>query len=111
MGEKLRLEVIHEVPGRLRARCPGLRTDPALAAALENVALTLPGSDGVTVRPEVESVVFRYSLEESDPAAFRAALATQAEVVSPAAPPPGQRRKQTIGRQLVHQVRRWWDQG
>src|SRR5438093_1388424 len=63
----LRLELAHEVPGRLRARCADLREQPELAPALEALARELPGFESVAVRPLTGSVVFQYSLEETTP--------------------------------------------
>src|SRR5262245_54437322 len=81
MADPLRLEVAHDVPGRLPARCAGLRKRPRLVARLEETGRQLPGIERVSVRPATGSVVFEYSLEDVDPARFRAALRAKAELV------------------------------
>lgn len=115
MPDPLRLEVAHEVPGRLRARCPGLRERPELAARLEEAGRELPGIERVSVRPATGSVVFEYSLEDVDPARFHAALAAKAELVAGArGRPPAAGRKRVhraprpLGARLIRAVRHGW---
>jgi hypothetical protein len=80
-----------------------------MAAAVEAIAGDLPGMDRVDVRPATQSVVFRYSLEDTDPAAFRAALEARAAVSDGRdAPLPVPVSSRPLGEQLIHQVRRWW---
>jgi hypothetical protein len=107
MTEPLTLELVHEVPGRVRARCGALRGDASVAGVLEGMARELPGFERVVVRAATGSVVIHYSLEDTEPSVFRTALAHRVKL---ARRPP--RRSplpsQPLGAQLIHQVRRWW---
>jgi hypothetical protein len=103
-----RLEVAHEVPGRLRARCAELRERPELNAALEALARELPGFESVAVRPLTASVVIRYSLEDATPRAFRAALARRAQLAETPPAPPAAAPAEPLGGQLIEATRRWW---
>lgn len=116
MDPKLRLEIVHEVPGRLRARCPDLATHPALEAEFERLGAALPGADGVSVHPRTCSVVFRYSLEDTSPATFRAALSARANLVRgvPDAARPaafdGGKPLRPLGAEMIRATRRGWRQ-
>ncbi len=113
------LEIVHAVPGRVRLRAVTLRDDPAQARDVEALARELPGFESVAVRPQTSSVIVRYSLEDTDPASFHAALASRFDLReprktappaptapdTPAAPRPVPR---PLGAQLTRQVRRLW---
>ncbi|MFN3648588.1 MAG: hypothetical protein ACK47B_03320 [Armatimonadota bacterium] len=115
MPDVLRLEVVHAVPGRLRARCPGLRADERRPAELERLAAGLPGLERIEVRPSTESVVFHYALEETTPEAFRNALAQRCLLVDrtdepTAMAPPDAGAPVPVGGLMIRGVKRQWRQ-
>ncbi len=118
MDPRPRLEILHEVPGRLRARCPDLAREPARVAELERLGSVLPGADGVSVRPRTNSVVFSYSLEDTTPVAFREALSAHAHLLrtTPDTEAPSgsttdrMKRHRPVGAELILATRRGWNQ-
>lgn len=107
----LHLEPVHVVPGRIRLRCAELRSAPDLAGPLRSTGETLPGIIAVEVRPAAETVVFRYSLEDVSPLAFRAALERAFVLVRPARAQPLDAHSYgpPLGARLIDQVRQSWD--
>ncbi len=104
-----RMLPIHVVAGRLRLRCPGLRSSPAWAGELQAIGNRLPGIERVEVRPATESVVFRYSLEDVTPAAFRAALESAIEIAEPEPPSPTAAAPSgPVGAQMIQALQRSW---
>jgi hypothetical protein len=112
MDDSLHLVIVHEVPGRLRARCRGLRRDAALGQAVEALAEGLPGLADLRVHPATESVIFQYSLEDTNPAAFRGALQNRASLTAPG--PEGLASVDSygpyrpVGARLIEAVRSGW---
>ncbi|HEY3412748.1 MAG TPA: hypothetical protein VGM51_06790 [Armatimonadota bacterium] len=106
MPDLISLIVEHEVPGRIRLQCVGLKGNPSLAESIASMADVLPGIEGVSIRAMTGSVVFQYSLEETSPHHFVESLRRHAHVRRRphAARPP----EMPVGAEMIHAVRRFW---
>lgn len=106
MPDTISMIVEHEVPGRLRVRCVGLKDDHALADRIGSFSESLPGIEDVSIRALTGSVVFQYSVEETSPHHFLESLRRHAHVRhrSQAVRPP----EMPIGAEMIHAVRRFW---
>lgn len=109
METRVPLVLVHETPGRVRLRCVGLRENSGLGETVRSVVRDLPGLDGVSVRPGSESLVLRYSLEDSTPDEFMQALRSRVDLSAPPAEDgAGAAAVEPIGAQLIHSLRSGW---
>jgi Heavy metal associated domain 2 len=57
---KVKLQIAHQVPGRIRMKVPSAKGDSALLAEIQKTFSAIPGIEDVVVNPETGSVVLRY---------------------------------------------------
>lgn len=100
------LRIVHEVPGRIRCKCDGLSDAPEIAQRIDEFAAQLTGIESVTIRAANESVILRYSLEETSAPAFRREIGRHARLVRLSAPDPTE--DMPLGEEMIHRVRRFW---
>jgi cation transport ATPase len=63
---KVKLQIAHQVPGRIRIKVPSVRRDPELLAEIERSFGAIPGIEEVMINPVTGSVVLKYDVEEHD---------------------------------------------
>jgi cation transport ATPase len=63
---KMKLQIAHQVPGRIRMKVPSVKTNPELAEQIKQTFAAIPGIDEVTVNPITGSVVLKYDTEKHD---------------------------------------------
>jgi hypothetical protein len=63
---KLKLQVAHQVPGRVRLKIPSAKGNPALLQEIGDAFSRIPGIGHVTVNPVTGSVVLHYDAELHD---------------------------------------------
>ena len=60
---KMKLQIAHQVPGRIRMKVPSVKTNPELAEQLKQTFAAIPGIEEVTVNPTTGSVVLHYDID------------------------------------------------
>jgi len=63
---KVKLQIAHQVPGRIRMKIPSAKGNPELLEEIQKTFSAIPGIEGVTVNPETGSVVLRYDTDRHD---------------------------------------------
>jgi Heavy metal associated domain 2 len=63
---KVKLQIAHQVPGRIRLKVPSAKGNPELLAEIEKSFGAIPGIEEVMINPVSGSVVLRYDVEEHD---------------------------------------------
>jgi hypothetical protein len=63
---KVKLQIAHQVPGRIRMKIPSAKGDPALLEQIQQTFSAIPGIEQVVVNPETGSVVLRYDADRHD---------------------------------------------
>jgi cation transport ATPase len=63
---KVKLQIAHQVPGRIRMKIPSAKGNPGLLEEIQKTFSAVPGIEGVTVNPETGSVVLRYDTDRHD---------------------------------------------
>jgi hypothetical protein len=63
---KVKLQIAHQVPGRIRMKIPSAKGDPALLEEIQKTFSAIPGIEGVVVNPETGSVVLKYDVDRHD---------------------------------------------
>jgi cation transport ATPase len=63
---KMKLQIAHQVPGRIRMKVPSVKTNPELAEQIRQTFAAIPGIEAVTVNPTTGSVVLQYDTERHD---------------------------------------------
>jgi hypothetical protein len=63
---KVKLQIAHQVPGRIRMKIPSAKGDPALLEQIQQTFSAIPGIEQVVVNPQTGSVVLRYDTERHD---------------------------------------------
>src|SRR6201998_4263830 len=63
---KMKLQIAHQVPGRIRMKVPSVKTNPELAEQIRQTFVAIPGIEAVTVNPTTGSVVLQYDTEKHD---------------------------------------------
>jgi cation transport ATPase len=63
---KVKLQIAHQVPGRIRMKIPSAKGHPELLQEIQKTFSAIPGIEGVTVNPETGSVVLRYDTDRHD---------------------------------------------
>jgi hypothetical protein len=65
-GTKAKLQIAHQVPGRIRIKVPSAKGRPELLAEIQRSFGAIPGIDDVVINPVTGSVVLRYDASEHD---------------------------------------------
>ena len=60
---KMKLQVAHQVPGRIRMKVPAAKDNPELLEQIKQTFSVIPGIDHVTVNPTTGSVVLHYDTD------------------------------------------------
>ena len=63
---KVKLQIAHQVPGRISMKIPSAKGNPALLEEIQKTFSAIPGIEQVVVNPETGSVVLRYDTDRHD---------------------------------------------
>lgn len=63
---KMKLQIAHQVPGRIRMKVPSAKDDPELLEQIKQTFSVIPGIEQVTVNPTTGSIVLHYDTERHD---------------------------------------------
>lgn len=63
---KMKLQVAHQIPGRIRMKVPSAKDNPELLEQIKQTFSAIPGVEQVTVNPSTGSVVLHYDTERHD---------------------------------------------
>jgi cation transport ATPase len=63
---KMKLQIAHQVPGRIRMKVPSAKENPELLEQIKETFTAIPGIEQVTVNPTTGSVVLHYDTERHD---------------------------------------------
>jgi hypothetical protein len=63
---KLRFDVAHQVPGRVRMKFPGAKGNPEMLQQIAQTFAAIPGVEEITVNPNTGSLVMRYDTDQHD---------------------------------------------
>jgi hypothetical protein len=63
---KVKLQIAHQVPGRIRMKIPSAKGDPALLEEIQKTFSVIPGIEQVEVNPATGSVVLKYDADRHD---------------------------------------------
>lgn len=61
---KMKLQVAHQVPGRIRMKVPAGKDNPELLEQIKQTFSVIPGIQQVTVNPTTGSIVLQYDTEK-----------------------------------------------
>jgi cation transport ATPase len=62
----VKLQIAHQVPGRIRMKVPSAKGNPALLEEIQKAFSAIPGIEQVVVNPETGSVVLKYDADRHD---------------------------------------------
>jgi hypothetical protein len=63
---KVKLQIAHQVPGRIRMKVPSAKGNPAMLEEIQKAFSAIPGIEQVAINPETGSVVLRYDADRHD---------------------------------------------
>ena len=63
---KMKLQIAHQVPGRIRIKVPSAKENPELLEQIKQTFTVIPGIEHVTVNPTTGSVVLHYDTDKHD---------------------------------------------
>jgi Heavy metal associated domain 2 len=63
---KAKLQIAHQVPGRIRMKIPSAKDEPKLLAEIQRSFSAIPGIEEVVINPVTGSVVLKYDAERHD---------------------------------------------
>jgi hypothetical protein len=63
---KLKLQIAHQVPGRLRIKIPAGKGNPELLKQISETFGVIPGIEQITVNPTTGSIVLHYDADRHD---------------------------------------------
>lgn len=63
---KLKLQIAHQVPGRIRMKVGSAKDNPELLEQIKETFSVIPGVEQVTVNPATGSVVLHYDVDRHD---------------------------------------------
>jgi hypothetical protein len=63
---KMKLEIAHQVPGRIRMKVGAAKANPELLEQIKETFLVIPGIEQVTINPATGSVVLHYDVDRHD---------------------------------------------
>jgi len=61
---KLKFDVAHQVPGRVRMKVPSAKGNPDLLKQIADTFAVIPGIERITVNPATGSVVMHYDIDQ-----------------------------------------------
>ena len=63
---KMKLQIAHQVPGRIRMKVPSVKTNPELAEQIKQTFSAIPGIEHVIINPTTGSVVLHYDVDRHE---------------------------------------------
>jgi cation transport ATPase len=63
---KVKLQIAHQVPGRIRMKIPSAKGNPELLEEIQKTFSAIPGIEQVVVNPDTGSVILRYDTDQHD---------------------------------------------
>jgi len=63
---KMKLQIAHQVPGRIRMKIPSVKTNPELAEQIKQTFSAIPGIEHVIINPTTGSVVLHYDVDRHE---------------------------------------------
>ena len=63
---KMKLQIAHQVPGRIRMKVPSAKENPELLEQIKQTFSVIPGIEEVTINPTTGSVVLHYDTDRHD---------------------------------------------
>jgi hypothetical protein len=63
---KVKLQIAHQVPGRIRMKVPSAKGNPAMLEEIQKAFSVIPGIEQVVINCETGSVVLRYDADRHD---------------------------------------------
>ncbi|TWB94609.1 hypothetical protein FBZ93_10949 [Bradyrhizobium macuxiense] len=63
---KMKLQIAHQVPGRIRMKVPSAKENPELLEQIKQTFSVIPGIENVIVNPTTGSVVLHYDTDRHD---------------------------------------------
>ena len=63
---KLKVDVAHQVPGRVRMKVPAAKGNPELLQQIAETFAAIPGIERITCNPATGSVVMHYDVHRHD---------------------------------------------
>ena len=63
---KMKLQIAHQIPGRIRMKVPSAKDNPQLLEQIKQTFSVIPGIQQVSVNPSTGSVVLHYDTERHD---------------------------------------------
>lgn len=63
---KVKLQIAHQVPGRIRMKIPSAKGNPELLEQMKQTFAVIPGIEQVTVNPATGSLVLHYDIDQHD---------------------------------------------
>jgi cation transport ATPase len=63
---KMKLQIAHQIPGRIRMKVPSAKDNPQLLEQIKQTFSVIPGIEQVSVNPSTGSVVLHYDTERHD---------------------------------------------
>jgi Heavy metal associated domain 2 len=63
---KAKLQIAHQIPGRIRMKIPSAKGQPELLAEIQRSFSAIPGIEEVVINPLTGSVVLKYDAERHD---------------------------------------------
>src|SRR6516225_3129523 len=61
---KLKFDVAHQIPGRVRMKVPSAKGNPELLKQIADTFAVIPGIEHITVNPATGSVVMHYDVDQ-----------------------------------------------
>jgi cation transport ATPase len=66
MTTPMKVQVAHQIPGRIRLKVPNVKQNPELVEQIKQMFNVIPGIEEVTVNPATGSVVLHYDTDHHD---------------------------------------------
>ena len=63
---KMKLQIAHQVPGRIRMKVPSAKENPELLEQIKQTFSVIPGIENVIVNPATGSIVLHYDTDRHD---------------------------------------------
>lgn len=63
---KMKLQIAHQVPGRIRMKVPSAKENPELLEQIKQTFSVIPGIEDVIVNPATGSIVLHYDIDRHD---------------------------------------------